>query len=628
VMSVLSWKPHAAKDNKFELIAASACECHICLSDFAVADVLSSNDEISLLLNHPSTNSEGSKLAFINRWKFESVPNELSMRFSDGALVIMPLIAYRDHSLYYFQDTADNRFLLSMSDESKKIEGLVMYDGRKYELHSIDNDDDDDEDEELEYILVSKNWISDAVDWCGIFAVNTQPTQLDEFMDNDITSDDDDEDEDVVTTTTAEDAQHILLWVGASKLYENHVGLNGLLLNKNVAEDETLTTTMFHTQPLCANIASAYDGNVYCVAPNADTDWQSFASLSFYSYNAVSAAWTELDDDDGALDLVDASTAIAKAMCVATDNEIYLFAVNIADAALAIYSFTTAWRLHHYAPLIAGDLRNAEIRCVLIGDVLYFSVNEVGATGAYSVHSYSNAESMFSVFDSHAKAELPIYTHCLTQFDGALLSFYVDYGHNLYAYFGDRRYSLEFNLAQNVDTNQFDCVATASGNVISWRYGNDAYYLQVSPTDFQEIVAFYRLPWKMPSSMETGLNVFQVIAMQRMHSYQSVSVYYADDVVANYLTDARSIAMDVANVVDLSNILYGVNNKYAHMMRLEQVLLYEDDGGDIDAFTSVESESDINILLVDSMSDGQEAGYSECDTDEQQSFAVVQYSAF
>lgn len=128
--------------------------------------------------------------------------------------------------------------------------------------------------------------------------------------------------------------------------------------------------------------------------------------------------------------------------------------------------------------------------------------------------------------------------------------------------------------------------------------------------------------------METGLNVFQVIAMQRMHSYQSVSVYYADDVVANYLTDARSIAMDVANVVDLSNILYGVNNKYAHMMRLEQVLLYEDDGDDIDAFASVESESDINILLVDSMSDGQEAGYSECDTDEQQSFAVVQYSAF
>jgi len=133
-------------------------------------------------------------------------------------------------------------------------------------------------------------------------------------------------------------------------------------------------------------------------------------------------------------------------------------------------------------------------------------------------------------------------------------------------------------------------------------------------------------------SAEDENNLFQFISLPNsVADYKSVTIYYTDDVVSNYLSDVQCIAMDVSSIITLSNILYAVNHRYGSMMQIDGVLLYESDDDDVDGgvdgFTSFEGSSDINILLVDAMQDENEIGYSQCDETDQ-SFAVVQYSAF
>ena len=121
---------------------------------------------------------------------------------------------------------------------------------------------------------------------------------------------------------------------------------------------------------------------------------------------------------------------------------------------------------------------------------------------------------------------------------------------------------------------------------------------------------------------------FQLISLKNNveNDYKTVSVYYSNDIISNYLPDTTSITMDIESLLSLSNIFYSINNKYDSMMRLETIALYQNNDN-IDTFSSYQGESNINILLVDTMIDEEEIGYSQCDPNDQ-SFAVVQYTAF
>ena len=135
----------------------------------------------------------------------------------------------------------------------------------------------------------------------------------------------------------------------------------------------------------------------------------------------------------------------------------------------------------------------------------------------------------FSVFDTKSKSETPIYSHCLTSYSDQLLTYYIDYGHNLWAYYDGLTYNLDFNIANDIEVNQFQCISTKIGNIISWKYESNVYYLQISPNDFQTIISYSTMPWNMDS--------FQLISLTDTVSndYKTVSVYYSDDVITNYL---------------------------------------------------------------------------------------------
>ena len=366
---------------------------------------------------------------------------------------------------------------------------------------------------------------------------------------------------------------------------------------------------------------SQYDGNIYCLYPSSHS-WQQFEQLLFYKYNDIESLWTEMIDNG--LNLADSTINLPKSMCIVEDNEIYSFSVNPIDSTINIYSFTTYWRLHHYEPIIGGDIDKVEIKSIFVNDILYFSINEYDPIGIYTVFHYTN--DIFSIFDTHQKTEIAIYSHCLTSFNKQLLTFYIDYGHNIFAYYNDKIYNLQFNIAVDIDINQFECVSTQNGNILSWRYQTNVYYLQLSPTDFTDILLYTKLPWNLELS---SANIFQLISLKNaISNYKTVSVFYSNDIITNYLLNVESVTMDISSIIDLSNILYAINNDYESMLKLQSISMYDDDQ-EIDEFTSLyQGESDINVLLVDVMSDNEEVGYSQCNQYEDQSFAVVQFTAF
>ena len=188
---------------------------------------------------------------------------------------------------------------------------------------------------------------------------------------------------------------------------------------------------------------------------------------------------------------------------------------------------------------------------------------------------------------------------------------------------------MNFMIEDNINVNQLQCASTQIGNAISWNSNLTVNVLEISSDNFQEIISVSILPWNM--------NIFQLISLRNtVDSYKTVSVYYTNDIIENYLSDINSISMDISSVIQLSNAIYGLNGDCCDMMKLSSISMYtneddkdDKDGGDenMDSFTNYEGESDINILLVDSMKNEQEIGYSECDNTDQ-SFAVLQYSSF
>ncbi len=217
---------------------------------------------------------------------------------------------------------------------------------------------------------------------------------------------------------------------------------------------------------------------MYCLYPAEDT-WDEFNSLKFYQYDGI--LWNEMDD---ALHLGDSSVNVPRSMVVMTDNEIYAFAVNAADLMVNVYSYRTSWRLHDYT----GDIDKVEIDSVFVGDVMYFSVNEYDATGNYTVYHYM--DDIFSVFERFDKIEVPIYSHCLSEFDGDLLTYYVDYGHHLWVYYDGVRYNMGFNIANQIQTNQFECIETEKGNIITWKVDTVVYYIHTVADDFKVIESY------------------------------------------------------------------------------------------------------------------------------------------
>ena len=593
--------------NKTAEVDPSTCQTHICL--YEESDITLTNTQITLLESHPSTITDESKFAFINFEQFEQSPDSLSITHPEGMIITLPLKSYRndnDGALYYYQDNIEpeqDRFLISMNDEMKIVEGFAFCQAQKFELHSIG-------DAQF-YLLIEKNWIEDNTDWCGIAAINSDYDLINANDDDAVSIDD-----------NVAFKQDIAIWLSANNIITNHVGLDALLINKEISSDEN--EQLFMVEPLCSD-QSQYDSYIYCLYPSTNS-WQEFDDLRFYKYNNIDFSWEEISDFP--LDLADSSINLPKSMCIVTDNEVYAFSVNPVDATVSVYSFTTSWRLHHYTPAIGGDIDKVEINSVFVNDVLYFSVNDYDPTGVYTVYHYT--DNIFSIFDAKLKTDVPIYSHCLTKYndpadpesDDQLLTFYIDYGHNLWAYYDDTIYNLDYNIASDIDVNQFECVWTEMGNIISWKDETNVYYLQLSPNDFQTL-SYSMVPWNIELS---EANLFQLISVKNSISdYKTVSVYYSNDIISNYLPDTTYITMDIESIISLSNIFYSINNKYESMMKLENMAIY-DDNDDIDSFTSYEGESQINILLVDTMTDEDEIGYSQCEDD--QSFAVVQYTAF
>jgi len=591
--------------NNLKEIDPSTCQTHICL--YPTSDISLTNTQISLLESHPSTITDSSMFAFVNFEYFQQSPSSLSITHPEGMIITLPLKSYGNDGLYYFQDNIEpqqDRFLISIDFENNIIEGFASCQGQKFELHSVG-------DTQF-HLMIEKNWLQDNTNWCGIGDINTQYDLID--IDDKLNTDDDDDD--------ATFQRNIAIWLSANNIITNHVELDALLINKEISPSSDENDNLFVVEPLCSD-QSQYDSKVYCLYPSSTNSWQQFDDLSFYTFNGVDFEWTELSDYP--LDLADSTINLPKNMCIITDNEIYTFSVNPIDAMVNIYSYTTSWRLHHYTPLINGDIDKVEIDSVFIDDILYFSINEYDASGIYTVYHYT--DDIFSVFDTKLKSEVPIYSHCLTSYNDQLLTFYVDYGHNIWAYYDGLTYNLDFNIANDIDVNQFECISISAelGNIISWKYQSNVYYLQLSPNDFQTILSYSTIPWNMESS---EANIFQLISLTNSFSndYKTVSVYYSPDITSNYLPDVTSVTMDIESLISLSNIFYSLNNRYESMMKLETIAIYQDNDN-IDTFTSYEGESQINILLVDTMSDDEEIGYSQCDSDDQ-SFAVVSYTAF
>eukprot|EP01084_Bolivina_argentea_P119582 212001_1 len=585
-------------------IDTTSCETHICLYELtSIPDIDITNPQIQLFENHPTTIKGSSKFAFINNRKFQSAPDILTITHAEGNTVSLPLKAYKTNELpnglHYFADEFDNRFLLNMHTDSSylKIEGYGSCNDQKFEIHSIDSISNN-----AIYLLIEKTWIQDTTNWCGILDINTKYTPIQNVAATDTVDDIDDVTEDIA------------IWLSTNNMITNHIGLDELFINKGVINDA------FIIEPLCSD-KSIYDGFVYCLYPDSN-QWDEFDTLKFYQYGLDGSLWNELSDFP--LDIGDSSVNIPRSMVVMTDNEIYAFAVNPTDLMINVYSFTTAWRLHHYTPDIGGDIDKVEIDSIFVNDIMYFSINEYDPIGVYSVYHY--IDDIFAVFETFNKIEVPIYSHCLTEFDDVLLTYYVDYGHNLWAYYDSVRYNMEFNIANQIQTNQFKCILTEKGNIISWKMDTIVYYIHTAIDDFKVIDTYARLPWNIDDDSKG--NLFQLIVMRdSINDYKSVSVYYTNDIMDNYVTDFDMLSMDISAIVSLSNIIYGINNNYKYMMRLNMILVYNDD---VDTFTSYDQdeESDINILLVDKMNDDDDGiGYSQCNDDEQ-SFAVVEYTIF
>eukprot|EP01084_Bolivina_argentea_P071638 130187_1 len=568
-------------------IDTSTCSTHICLYEITQIDFVP-NDQMLLLQNHPST--VASSFAFVNQELFKTTPQSLTLTHTQGTVLSIPLTSFQNNNglydLYYYEDELHNRFVLSMDALTNNVEGYAVCNAQKFELHSIGDDH--------LFLLIQKDWIQDTTNWCGIMDINTQYTQISD----DVFADDND--------GMNED---IAMWLHTKHMVTAHVGLDGLFINKNIS------TQGFMVEPLCSDL-SIYDGNVYCLYPDTNT-WDAFDYVQFYTYSLVDSMWNEMVDFP--LNLGDSSINIPQSMVITEDNEVYAFAVNPTDLMINIYSYTTTWRVHHYMPEINGAIDKVEIDSLYVSDVLYFSVNEYDPLGTFTLYHYT--EDIFSALDVWSKAEVPVYSHCLTQFEGQLLTFYVDYGHNLWAYYQETAHNLGFNIANDIDTNQFECVWTKNGNIVSWMHEDIIYYLQLSADDFKQIVVYSTLPWVL----DEDATLFQLISMEKsVREYRSVSVYYKEDIIDNYLTDIALLSMDISSIISLSNIIYAIHNNYQNMMKLDQILTYKED---VNAFTSYERESEINILLVDALSDEQEIGYSQCDPSDQ-SFAVVQYTVF
>ena len=104
---------------------------------------------------------------------------------------------------------------------------------------------------------------------------------------------------------------------------------------------------------------------------------------------------------------------------------------------------------------------------------------------------------MFAPLLSHGKTELDVCSHCLTQFAGASLVFFVDSAHKLWALYDGAQYDVGFSLDVELDTDQLACIDGGDdhGNVVSWRHASHhshVYYVRLAPDSFAEIESYCR----------------------------------------------------------------------------------------------------------------------------------------
>eukprot|EP00488_Nonionellina_sp_1-RS-2012_P000155 TRINITY_DN10483_c0_g1_i1.p1 TRINITY_DN10483_c0_g1~~TRINITY_DN10483_c0_g1_i1.p1 ORF type:complete len:124 (+),score=15.61 TRINITY_DN10483_c0_g1_i1:399-770(+) len=112
---------------------------------------------------------------------------------------------------------------------------------------------------------------------------------------------------------------------------------------------------------------------------------------------------------DAPLNLGDSSVNIPHSMVIMEDNEVYAFSVNPTDLMINIYSYTTSWRLHHYMPVINGDIDKVEIDSIYLNDVLYFSSNEYGALETYTLYHYYRGVYSSELNNLVQKTDVPYY---------------------------------------------------------------------------------------------------------------------------------------------------------------------------------------------------------------------------
>ncbi len=224
---------------KIQEIDTTSCDTHMCLYELtSIPDIDITDPQIQLFQNQ-ATIETSIKFAFINKRKFQSAPETLTITYVEGNIVSLPLVAYKSddipNGLHYFQDEFDNRFLLNMHTNSSylTIEGYTSYNGQKFEIHSIDSISTTGI-----YLLIEKNWMSDSTNWCGILDINTKYTnEMDEI--------------DAVNTN--EMNEDIAIWLRTNNMITNHIGLDELLINKGVINNA------FIIEPLCSD-RSIFDG--------------------------------------------------------------------------------------------------------------------------------------------------------------------------------------------------------------------------------------------------------------------------------------------------------------------------------------------------------------------------------
>lgn len=284
-------------------------------------------------------------------------------------------------------------------------------------------------------------------------------------------------------------------------LLTNPIGWDPLWTHDNISAD-------FIVAPLCSNPSPL--AQMYCLYPSSNS-WTEFVDLRFFKYS-----WTGPESELQILEMdhfnlanssvirIGAIVDVASASISPDDGrEVYVFAVNRIDSTVNTYSFTTFWRLHHYAPSIAGDSSEAEIDGAVIrvrdeAEMLYFSVNPADPLANFTVYHY--VDNIFSVFLTVSKRDVRVYAHCLTESDGSALVFYVDYDQNLRAiHQGVDDINMNVDI-EDIAPNQLQCVWTEEGNVVSWMASNDTLggdmvqYLLVSPGDITQIVSRGRKP--------------------------------------------------------------------------------------------------------------------------------------